>query len=49
MEIYKVPPVLFLNLKRFKQSAGNYYKDKLDDLVNFPITGLDLTHRVLSN
>jgi len=49
MEIYKVPPVLFLNLKWFKSSAGSYYKDKLDDVVEFPINGLDLTDKVLSN
>lgn len=49
MEIYKVPPVLFLNLKRFKSSAGSYYKDKLDDVVDFPIKNLDLTDKILSN
>lgn len=49
MQIYKVPPVLFLNLKRFKQSSGSYYKDKLDDVVDFPITDLDLSDKVLSN
>jgi len=43
MQIYKVPPILFLNLKRFKQSSGSYYKDKLDDVVDFPITELDLS------
>jgi len=44
-----MPPVLFLNLKRFKSSAGSYYKDKLDDIVEFPIKGLDLTDKILSN
>ncbi len=44
-----MPPVLFLNLKRFKSSAGSYYKDKLDDIVEFPIKDLDLTDKILSN
>ncbi len=49
MQIYKSPPVLFLNLKWFKSSPGSYYKDKLDDLVQFPIRNLDLTDLILSN
>ena len=49
MQIYKSPPILFINLKRFKSSPGSYYKDKLDDLVQFPIKGLDLTDVLLSN
>lgn len=49
MQIYKAPPVLFLNLKWFKQSSGSYYKDKLEDVVDFPIKNLDLSNWVLSN
>jgi ubiquitin carboxyl-terminal hydrolase 4/11/15 len=49
MEIYKAPPILFLSLKRFKSSANSYYKDKLEDLVNFPLYGLDLSRFIISN
>lgn len=49
MEIYKAPPILFINLKRFKSSPGSYYKDKLEDVVSFPLTGLDLSDFILSN
>lgn len=49
IEIYKAPPVMFINLKRFKSSAGSYYKDKLEDTVNFPLEELDLSDNILSN
>jgi uncharacterized UBP type Zn finger protein len=48
IEVYRVPPVLILCLQRFK-SHGNYFKEKLDDNVVFPLEGLDLTNHVLSN
>lgn len=35
VEIWKVPDVLVFNLKRF--SASRYSRDKIDDLVSFPI------------
>ncbi|KDN35786.1 cysteine proteinase [Tilletiaria anomala UBC 951] len=43
-DLWKVPDILVVHLKRF--SAGRYSRDKLDDLVDFPIQGLDLSHRV---
>ena len=49
IEIYRAPPILFLNLKRFKSSSGSYYKDKLEDKVTFPLEELDLSDRILSN
>lgn len=36
MEIYKVPPILIIHLKRFNNSR------KINTLVNFPIEGLDM-------
>lgn len=56
MQIYQVPPVLVINLKRFKagkskfsiqsswSSGGN---GKLQTLVDFPVKGLDLTEYIL--
>lgn len=49
IEIFRAPPVLFLNLKRFKSSSGSYYKDKLEDKVSFPLEDLDLSTHILSN
>lgn len=46
IEIYKVPPVLIFCLQRFK-SHNIYFKDKLEDKVVFPLTGLDMRPYVL--
>ncbi|GAA6010099.1 hypothetical protein JCM10207_007558 [Rhodosporidiobolus poonsookiae] len=40
VELWKVPDVLVVALKRF--SSSRYSRDKLDDLVDFPLEGLDL-------
>ena len=54
MEIYKVPPVLILHLKRFKtsktSSIGPFYWSqgkKITAQIDFPIQGLDLSNYVL--
>ena len=43
-DLWKVPDILVVHLKRF--SSGRHSRDKLDDLVDFPIEGLDLSKRV---
>ena len=43
-EIWKVPDVLVVHLKRFSNSR--MLRDKIDVTVDFPIQGLDLTERV---
>jgi len=45
MEIYKTPAILILQLKRFKSS--HWSKEKLSDLVKFPLQGLDLSQYVI--
>lgn len=54
MEIYKVPPVLIIHLKRFKtsktSSIGSYYWSsgkKINVQIDFPVEGLDLSDYVL--
>lgn len=42
-DLWKVPDILVVHLKRF--SSGSR-RNKLDDLIDFPIEGLDLTERV---
>lgn len=44
-DLWKVPDILVVHLKRF--SAARYSRDKIDDFVDFPITGLDLSDYVL--
>jgi len=43
--IWRLPPVLCIHLKRFKQTQNYGYitTEKLTDPVDFPITGLDLS------
>ena len=49
LDLFNVPPVLVISLKRFKSSRGGYFKDKLTDKVDFPVKGLDLTQYVCNN
>lgn len=44
LEIWTVPDILVLHLKRF--STNSRLRDKIDVLVDFPITDLDLTGKV---
>lgn len=45
-DLWKLPPLLVIHLKRF--SYGNRYRrEKLDTVVKFPLTGLDLTEHLL--
>ncbi|KAH8690208.1 hypothetical protein BGW36DRAFT_433160 [Talaromyces proteolyticus] len=43
-ELWKTPDILVIHLKRFSSSRG--LRDKIDELVDFPIEGLDLTGRI---
>ena len=43
-ELWKVPDILVVHLKRFSNSR--LLRDKIDSFIDFPIDGLDLTERV---
>lgn len=45
LDLWTLPEVLVVHLKRF--AAGRLTRDKLDSLVQFPLTGLDLSPYVL--
>jgi len=45
-DLWSLPKILVIHLKRF--SYNRYWRDKLDALVNFPVTGLDLTKSVIN-
>ncbi|KZV66127.1 UCH-domain-containing protein [Peniophora sp. CONT] len=44
-DLWGVPDVLVVHLKRF--SSSRTLRDKIDELVEFPVEGLDLTGRVV--
>jgi ubiquitin carboxyl-terminal hydrolase 4/11/15 len=44
LEIYKAPDILVICIKRFGSSRR--LSDKLDNMVQFPVDGLDLEERV---
>jgi ubiquitin carboxyl-terminal hydrolase 4/11/15 len=48
LDLWRLPPVLVVHLKRFSYRGRNYIsRDKLDTFVDFPIEGLDLSRHVL--
>ncbi|PRP82307.1 ubiquitin carboxyl-terminal hydrolase 4 isoform 1 [Planoprotostelium fungivorum] len=42
-DLWSLPPILVVHLKRFFHRS-RYQREKLDTTVDFPITGLDLSH-----
>ncbi len=50
MDIWAAPDVLTIHLKRFQyiqsQYGNNVYREKITDLIDFPIEGLDLSSYV---
>ena len=49
MELYSAPPILIINLDRFKSKKGSALKDKIEDKVLFPVEELDLSDIIISN
>ena len=45
LDLWSLPEVLVVHLKRF--SYSHRFRDKIDALVNFPLTGLDLSGATL--
>jgi ubiquitin carboxyl-terminal hydrolase 4/11/15 len=44
LEIWTVPDILIIHLKRF--SGHRSFRDKIDELIDFPVQGLDLSGKV---
>ncbi|PWW77439.1 UCH-domain-containing protein [Tuber magnatum] len=44
LELWKCPDILVIHLKRFSSSRN--FRDKIDALIDCPVTGLDLQERV---
>ena len=40
--LYRAPPILIVHLKRFHFSSTTHRRDKIDTLIDFPLTDLDL-------
>eukprot|EP01022_Parablepharisma_sp_SALTPOND_P000811 TRINITY_DN105092_c1_g1_i1.p1 TRINITY_DN105092_c1_g1~~TRINITY_DN105092_c1_g1_i1.p1 ORF type:complete len:1343 (-),score=129.35 TRINITY_DN105092_c1_g1_i1:3311-6964(-) len=51
MELFKLPKILIVHLKRFKSKIVSVYltQRKIDDFVNYPVTSLDLTQYLKHN
>lgn len=49
MEIYTSPEFLIVHLKRFSHSRGMFGGRKINQMIQFPLEGLDLTRYLLSN
>lgn len=47
LDLYRMPRLLVVNIKRFQYNR--MFRDKLDTLVDFPITGLDLSPYVVGS
>ena len=47
-DLWKLPPILVVQLKRFSYKNRFMMREKLETLVNFPLEGLDLTSKQLS-
>ena len=45
LEIYKVPPILIIHLKRFK--THGFYREKLNVPIEFPVKGLDISDHAI--
>lgn len=46
MEIWNAPSILVVHLKRFSYRSRGY-RDRLDNLIDFPLDGLDLSPFVI--
>jgi ubiquitin carboxyl-terminal hydrolase 4/11/15 len=44
LEIWTVPDILIIHLKRF--SGHRSFRDKIEELIDFPVKGLDLSGKV---
>ena len=50
MEIYRAPEYLIIHLKRFAHTRNTMFgARKLNDYIDFPIEGLDLTNYIVQN
>ena len=49
MELYKVPSILIIHLKRFYKKKSLKHFDKIEDFVDFPINGFELKNYLKSS
>lgn len=47
LELWKIPDILVMHLKRF--SSNRSFRDKLEVLVDYPVEGLDMSSRVIEH
>ncbi len=49
MEIFNAPDYLVIHLKRFSHTRGLFGGRKVNELISFPVDGLDLSKQILKN
>ena len=48
MEVYKCPEYLIIHLKRFSHQRASFFNSrKIEELIEYPITNLDLSQHIL--
>jgi ubiquitin C-terminal hydrolase len=47
MELFRAPPYLIVHFKRFSHRGGMFGSRKINDSINFPVNGLDMTRYVI--
>ncbi len=47
LDLWKLPKYLIIHLKRF--TVNGSFREKNEDMVDFPLVGLDISGRVLGN
>lgn len=48
MEVYQAPDHLIIHLKRFSHSRGMFGSRKINDLIGFPVEGLNMSPYVIN-
>jgi hypothetical protein len=48
MSVWRAPPYLIIQLKRFSFRNNSHYREKIDNVVEFPLTDFDMSEFVIS-
>lgn len=49
MSLFRAPPYLIVHFKRFSHRGGMFGSRKINDSIDFPVNGLDLTQYVIQS
>jgi len=46
--LYRAPPILIIHLKRFHYSASTHRRNKIEEFIDFPLEGFDLSKHFMN-